>query len=43
MVEETCTEEEAFQLAERDEKVSMWPAGKILNVIMNRRGSNVAS
>lgn len=51
-VEETCTEEEAFELACRDEKLSkfldgipvkkrIYVPGKILNVVMDRKKTKV--
>lgn len=52
-VEETCTEEDAFQLAQQDEKLSkylqgqsikkrIFVPGKILNVILDRQSTKVA-
>lgn len=52
-VEKTCTEEDAFQIAEQDEKLSkyltgqsikkrIFVPGKILNVILDRQSSKVA-
>ncbi|XP_022949941.1 leucine--tRNA ligase, chloroplastic/mitochondrial [Cucurbita moschata] len=52
-VEETCTEEDAFQIAEQDEKLSkyltgqsikkrIFVPGKILNVILDRQSSKVS-
>jgi len=51
-VEETCTEEEAFVLASRDEKLSkylhgqsvkkrIYVPGKILNVVLDRKNIQV--